>query len=183
MELEQEAAEIRADFVGGGRGSLRGCRLPALRRGGRALGSPRIGRLNPAWTAGFRGPSFKVRPRSACGPRPAPWSRAAMPSTTRFLGSPSTRPPRRRDTRVVGTNTGSAFLESKLASPRHRGRDDARGHHPCGAPGSTRTSGRPAGAPIRDRRRARLRLAPLERHIRGNNVIGTRTFCSRKSNV
>ncbi len=71
----------------GALGPLREWRLPALRRGGRALGSPRNGRLNLAWTAGFRGRPVKARPRSAKGSYPAPWLRAAMPSTTRFLCS------------------------------------------------------------------------------------------------
>ena len=39
-----------------------------------------------------------------------------------------------------------------LASTGHRGRVDARGRPPGGAPGLTRTSGQPAGVPSRDRR-------------------------------
>ena len=70
---------------------------PRLRRGGRALGSTPNGRLNPAWTAGFRGRPVKARPRAARGSLPAPSSHAAMPSTARFVVSPSTRPPHRRD--------------------------------------------------------------------------------------
>ena len=47
--------------------TLRAGRRYPLRQGGRALGSTSNGRLNSAWTAEFRGHSFKVRPRVHTG--------------------------------------------------------------------------------------------------------------------
>ena len=114
--------------VGAGGGAWLASRVPPARAAARW---PRT------WLASKRAPEAGLHgrlPRAfdksssarAGEPRPAPSPRAAMPSTTRFLGSPSTRPPRRRDTRVPGTNTGSALPEGGLASSRPRPRRERR---------------------------------------------------------
>ena len=113
-------------LVGGERFAQVG--VPALRHDGHALGSLPNGRLKPAWTAVFRGRSFNVPPRVPTGRARRLSLVPRMPSTARFDDSPSTRPPRRRDSWAVGTNTNALLLfKSCLASSGHRARDDARG--------------------------------------------------------
>jgi hypothetical protein len=92
---------------------FRASRWPRFRerRGGRGLVSTAHVRLNPAWTAGFRGRSMKIRPVRAGMVRPAPQPRAAMPSTTRFAYETSPRPPRRKRHLGWRRKTGTFFKD------------------------------------------------------------------------
>jgi len=104
--------------VGAGGGAWLASRVPPARAAARW---PRT------WLASKRAPeagldgrlprAFDERSSArAGGPRPAPRPHAAMPSTTRFLGSPSTRPPRRRYGLTVGTNAATAPSRRVIAT-------------------------------------------------------------------
>ncbi len=105
--------------------------------------------LNPAWTAGFRGRSLKFV-RAAFAGRARRLRRCAdMPSTSRCCVSPSTRPPHRRFTQAVGTNSVPHLCCLIWAASGRRGRDVARGRHQHAPPGLTRIARRRAGVPSR----------------------------------
>ena len=80
-------------------------------------------------------------------------------------------PPCRGDA-SAGGEKHSQFLNVVLASSGHRGRDDARGHRSGGATGLSRTSGRGAGVPSRDRRARRLRRCVLGVALREYAKVG-----------
>jgi hypothetical protein len=101
-----------------------------------------------------------------------------MPSTSRCCVSPSTRPPHRRFTQAVGTNSVPHFCCLVWATPGLRGRDAARGRHQCLPTGLTRITCRRADAPCRGGRPAPSRQCARSRGVHAlGNVDCARGSC------
>ena len=139
--------------------------------------------FNPAWTAGFRGHSMKVRPRAVCGPRSAPSS-----TRRQALDGPVCRlpkhPPHRRFHPAVGTNASSNFLFGLgSVGPSRPRRCPRPSSTPATRPDANRASTR--RVPCRDGRLAASRHSARSRviHAQGNVICDVDPATSRRMSM